>query len=271
MDVEEYSANARVRKALRSLATFGTSLGVAQAVMWRICNNLSFEAMAEQSGKVMNVHEIALAGRFVEALDASTAGELIDPAPLCNSRIFVQVKGDGTLDGEARRLAGRLDGLHLLGLPFQVVESEELPSISGPAIFVKVILTDTSKSETRGAIVVSTCSSADSWLPLGKVAFGDNSTASVLDGPTLVKTIDRSIAGAFVTVKPARRTLGSTTLKVENRLPFTVRSLVVRAGTSSGSPPVLFEGVGVGPARSALLPLQAATASLVERVEINGL
>ena len=89
--------------------------------------------------------------------------------------------------------------------------------------------------------------------------------------PTLSKAIDRAIAGAFVTVKPARRTLGTTTLKVENRLPFTVTNLVVRAGTSSGSPPVAFEGVGVGPARSALLPIQAATASLVERVEINGL
>jgi hypothetical protein len=74
-----------------------------------------------------------------------------------------------------------------------------------------------------------------------------------------------------VTVKPARRTLGNTTLKVENRLPFTITNLVVRAGTSSGAPPVSFECVGVGPARSALLPLQAATASLVEHVELNGL
>jgi hypothetical protein len=45
----------------------------------------------------------------------------------------------------------------------------------------------------------------------------------------------------------------------------------VRAGTSSGAPPVSFEGVGVGPARSVLLPIQAATASLVEKIEINGL
>ena len=87
----------------------------------------------------------------------------------------------------------------------------------------------------------------------------------------LSKAIDRAIAGAFVTVKPARRTLGSTTLKVENRLPFTVTNMVVRAGSSSGSPPVPFGAVGVGPARSALLPIQAATASLVEHVEINGL
>ena len=66
MDVAEYSKNPRVAKALRSLATFGTSHGVAQAVMWHVCNDLSFEEMASQSGKVMNVQQIALAARFVE-------------------------------------------------------------------------------------------------------------------------------------------------------------------------------------------------------------
>jgi hypothetical protein len=183
----------------------------------------------------------------------------------------VQVRGDGSLGTEAKRLAGQLDGLRILGLPLQVTDFESLPSASAPALFVKVILMDTDKTETRGAIVVSSCSAADAWVPLGKVSFRDNSSVSVLDGAALSRAIDRAIAGAFVTVKPARRTLGNTTLKVENRLPFTVTNLVVRAGTSSGAPPVPFEGVGVGPARSVLLPIQAATASLVERIEINGL
>ena len=271
IDVEEYSSDPRVRKALRSLATYGTSLGVAQAVMWHVCNNLPFETMVEQAGKVMNVHEIALAARFVEALDTSSSGELVDPTALSASRVFVQVEGQGTLGHEARRLAGQLDGLRLLGLPLQVVESEELPTTSAPAIFLKVVLADAKNGETRGGIVASSCSTPNAWLPLGKVPFRDNSSVSVLDGVSLSKAIDRAIAGAFVTVKPARRTLGSTTLRVENRLPFTVTNLVVRAGTSSGSPSVPFANVGLGPARSALLPIQAATASLVERVEINGL
>jgi hypothetical protein len=271
MSVEEYTPDPRIRKALRSLATYGTSLGVAQSVMWRVCNDLSFETMVEQAGKVMNTQEIALAARFVDALDASSSGDLVDPSAFSSSRIFVQVRGDGPLAAEARRLAGQLDGLRLLGLPLQVVESEGLPGASAPAIYLSVILTDAKNGETRGAIVASTCSTANEWLPLGKVAFRDNSSVNVLDGASLSRVIDRAIAGAFVTVKPARRTLGSTTLKVENRLPFTITGLVVRAGTSSGSPPVPFEGVGVGPARSALLPIQAATASLVERVEINGL
>jgi len=271
MDVDEYSSNPRVRMALRSLATYGTSQGVAQAVMWRVCNDLPFEMMAEQTGKVMNLHEIALAARFVDALDTSRSSGLVDPAALSGSRIFVQVRGDGSLAREARRLADQLDGLRILGLPLQLVESEELPAAAAPALYLNVVLTDSKAGETRGRIVVSSCSQTDAWLPLGKVSFRDNSSISVLDGAALSRAIDRAIAAGFVTVKPARRTLGTTTLKVENRLPFTVSSLVVKAGTSSGAPSVPFDCVGVGPARSALLPIQAATASVVERVELNGL
>src|SRR5262249_31365786 len=131
--------------------------------------------------------------------------------------------------------------------------------------------TEAKTGETRGRIVVTTCSSPNAWSPFGKVSFRENSSISVVDGATLSRAIDRAMAGAFVTVKPARRTVGSTTLRLENPLPFRVSNVVVRAGNSSGSPSVPFQGVGVGPARSALLPLQAATASLVEHVELNGL
>jgi hypothetical protein len=272
VDVNEYSSNPRVRRALRSLATYGTSHGVAQAAMWRVCNDLPFEVMAEQTGKVMNAHEIALAARFVEALDAPAgAGDLVDPAALSQSRVYVQVRGQGSLAAEAKRLLSQLEGLHILGLPIQITDSQELPTAPAPALFLNVVLTDAKVGETRGVVVVSSCAAGEAWLPLGKVSFRDSSSVSVLDGATLSKVVDRSVASAFVTVKPARRTLGTTTLKIENRLPFTVSNLVVRAGSSSGSPSVPFTGVGVGPARSALLPLQAATASLVEHVELNGL
>lgn len=271
VDVNEYTTSSRVRRALRSLATYGTSQGVAQAAMWHVCSDLPFEMMAEQSGKVINLHEIALAARFVVALDAPSSGDLVDLATLNQSRVFVQVRGHGSLGAEAKRLMGQLDGLHILGLPLQVVESQEPPSAVAPALLLSVVLTDARMGETRGVIVASSCSDGEAWLPLGKVGFRENSSVSVLDGTILTKVVDRAVSSAFVTVKPARRTLGSTTLKVENRLPFTVSNLVVKAGSSSGSPSVPFTGVGVGPARSALLPIQAATASLVEHVELNGL
>ena len=63
----------------------------------------------------------------------------------------------------------------------------------------------------------------------------------MLDGADSSKVIDRAIAGAFVTVKPARRTLGSTTLKVENRLPFTI--------TQPGGEGRYVVGIAPGPVR----------------------
>jgi hypothetical protein len=272
-DVDDYSADPRVRKALRSLATLGTSHGVAQAAMWRVCNDLSFEAMAAQTGKVINLQEIALATRFVEALDASnsSSSDLVDGAALSESRVFVQVRGEGKSAADAKRLGGQLAGARLMGLPIQLVESEELPASSAPALALTVTLTASKTGDTLGRIAVSSRAENNAWIPLGKVVFQNTSAVSALDGAMLSRMIDRAVASAFVTVKPARRTVGMTTLKVENRLPFTVVNLVVKAGASLGSPSVTFEGVGAGPSRSVLLPIQAATASLVEHVELNGL
>jgi hypothetical protein len=271
MDVDTYTTDLKIRKALRTLSTVGTSHGVAQAVMWRLCNDLPFEAMIEQSGKLMNLSEIALAARFVEALEESTSSDVLEPAALIDARILVHVEGHGPLADDAKRINSELEGLRVLGLPVKVVDGDTLPPCSAPALGLRVVLTETKASETRGRIVVSSCARADAWTPLGHVALRENSSISVVDGATLARAIDRAVSGAFVSVKPARRTVGSTTLKIENRLPFTISNLVVRAGNSSGAPSVPFEAVGVGPARAALLPIQAATASLVEHVELNGL
>lgn len=271
MDVNTYTTNPRIRKALRSLATMGTSQGVAQAVMWRVCDDLPYETMLEQVGKVMNASEIALAARFVEALDESSASDLVEPSALTSARILVQVEGQGALAREAARINGQLDGLRVLGLPVKAVEGETLPPCSAPALAIRVVLTNARPGEIRGRIVVNACSHADAWSPLGSTALRENSSISVVDGPTMARALDRAVSGAFVSVKPSHRSVGSTTLKVENRLPFTISGMTVRAGNSSGAPSVPFEAIGVGPERFAQLPIQAATASLVEHVELNGL
>lgn len=270
MDVDDYSADARVRKSLRSLGLLGTSLGVAQAVMWKVCNNVPFETMAVQAGKVMNLHEIALASRFVEAMDSSSSSEVVDPAYLTEGRVFVRITGEAPLAADAKRLHEQMDKFRLFGLPVRVAEGDEMPSAAAPAVFVNVALTDSKLGETRGRILVSYCSQQNQWALLGKTTFEDGSSLAVLDGETLARSLDRAIASAFVSVKPARRQVGSTTLKLENHLPFTLASVQVKAGTSAGAPSVPIQAVGVGPARSALLPIQAATAS-IERVELNGL
>lgn len=271
MDVDEFTKDPRARKALRSLATLGTSQGVAQAAMWRICNDVPFEMMSAQaSPKVLNVHEVALAARFVEALDASGESEVIDPAYLTESRILVQVAGDGALAGEAKRLSEALNGLRLLGLPVRVVDDGEDPQAAAPALWLKVALASSKAGETRGRIVLDRMVPGQGWTPFGRTNFADGSSISVLDGPGLAKALDHAVASAFVSVKVARRGPNSTTLRVENRLPFTLANVMIRAGSSSGTPSVAFKGLGVGPTRSALAPIQAANGS-VERVELNGL
>src|SRR5262249_42110570 len=156
-------------------------------------------------------------------------------------RILVQVEGQGALGREARRINGQLAGLRVLGLPLTAAADETAPPCSAPALAIRVVLTASGPGETPGPVVVNSCTPADAWTPLGTVALRENTTASVLDGATMARAIDRAVAGAFVTVKPAHRSVGATTLKIENRLPFTVSGLVVRAGQSYGAPPVPFE------------------------------
>ena len=203
--------------------------------MWRVCNDVPFEIMAAQGGKVMNVHEVALAARFVEALDASGASDLVDPAYLTEGRVFVRVSGEGALAREARAAERSMEKQRLLGLPVRVVDGGEPPTASAPAMFIKVVLTDTKIGETRGRLLVSYCSQPDQWTSMGKVTFQDNSSLSVLDGQALCKALDRALATAFVNVRPAKRSAGSTTLKVENHLPFTLAAIGLKAGGSAGA------------------------------------
>jgi len=271
VDVNEYTPDPRIRKALRSLAETGTSQGVAQAVMWRVCNNIPFEMMMAQESKVINVSEVALASRFLEALDMANGEDVIDPKYVSESRVFVHVRGDGDLAKDAQRLSDELAGLLVLGLPVRVVDPRELPELkSAPALFLNVTLTDGRTGETLAKVNVTHAATAGQWVPLGKTSFTEGSSPSVLDGRGLARALDHAVSTAFVTVKPAKRGVGSTTLKVENRLPFTLANVIVKAGNSSGAPTVPFLGLGVGPGRSALAPIQAPGA-VMERVELNGL
>jgi len=271
VDVNEYTPDPRIRKALRSLAETGTSQGVAQAVMWRVCNNVPFELMVEQASKVINVSEVALAARFVEAVDLANGEEVVDPRYLTESRVFVHVQGEGALAKDAQRLSDELAGLRVLGLPVRVINPQELKEVtSAPALFLNVTLTDGRTGETQGRVNLTRASAEGQWLPLGKTTFTEGSSPSVLDGRGLAKALDHAVAAAFVSVKPVKRGVGSTTLKVENRLPFTLANVIVKAGNSSGAPAVPFNGLGVGPGRSAQASIQAPGA-VVERVELNGL
>jgi hypothetical protein len=273
VDVDDFSRDPRVRKALRSVATIGTSQGTAQAIMWNVCNGLSFQAMLVEGGKVCNRYEVALAARFVEALDGSTSSETVDPALLTEARVFVTVLGDKGLEKDAIRLASEMEGLRVLGLPVRASVARELPRASAPALHVVVSLSESKKGETQGKVSVRYANGLGNdseWTPLGQTTVKQDVTALALKGVDLARTLDHAVASSFVTAKVGRKQPGSTTLKIDNRLPFSIASVTIKAGDSAGSPPVTFSGLGIGPARSGTATLQAPTGT-IERVELNGL
>lgn len=271
VDVDDYSGDPRVRKALRSLATYGTSHGVAQATMWRVCNDLPFDAMLEQAGKLMNPHEIAIAARFVQALDASGSSDLVDPAYLTEGRLFVRITGDSAVAKDAERLARELDGLRVLGIPVRVVgETEGRQTIATPAILLNVALMAGKKGETRGRVVLNEANFDGAWAAVGKTYFEENALASVLEGPGLARAIDRAVSSSFISVKVANKSATTTTLKIQNRLPMTLTGLSFASGDSAGAPRFPFSALGLAPGRTLTLTIPAGSA-VADHVELNGL
>jgi len=57
---------------------------------------------------------------------------------------------------------------------------------------------------------------------------------------------------------------------VENRLPFTLANVTIKAGSSSGAPAEPFKALGIGPARTGQVSIQAASGT-IDRIELNGL
>lgn len=268
VDVDEYSTDPRVRKSLRSLATFGTSHGVAQAVMWKVCNDVPFQSMLAQAGKVMNSHEVALAARFVDALDASGSSDLVDPAYLTEGRLFIRVVGEGNLARDAQRLTEEINGNRVLGLPARAATEEA--RVEAPAVLMTIALTPTQTGETMGRIVLSQNDGSGRWNAIGKTKLNISTTPAILDGAGLARALDRAVSSAFVSVKVARRGPSSTTLRVDNHLPFTVANLELKAGTSAGAPIVTLPGLGIAPARSGQVTIEAPSAT-VEHIGFNGL
>jgi hypothetical protein len=273
MDVDDYSRDPRVRKSLRSVGTYGTSQGTAQAIMWNVCNGVPFATMLGQGDKVVNRYEAALASRFVEALDASSSSELVDPAYLAEARVFVTIVGEKGLEKDALRLATEMEGLRLCGLPVRTVVAKDLPKATAPAMHVILNLTDSKVGETSGKLTVrhATGSGANAqWAFLGQANVRELSTVSVIKGIDIARSLDRAIATEFVSVKPARKSVGSTAMRIENHLPFSLASVTLKSGGSAGTPALTFTGLGIGPIRSGVANVQAATAT-IERIELNGL
>jgi len=166
MDVDDYTPDARVRKALRSLSTIGTSQGVAQAVMWHVANGMTLEQLASNGAKYLNSFELAQAARFVQALDGSGASDLVEPAYFQQDRVLVRIVGEGLQAKDAKRLSEELYGARILGLPARVVGNEEPLNRPG-TILLNVVLSSSKAGQTAARVNLRHASAFGSWDYLG--------------------------------------------------------------------------------------------------------
>ncbi|MDB5349789.1 MAG: hypothetical protein JWN86_1036 [Planctomycetota bacterium] len=267
VDVETFTPDVRVRKALKSLATLGTSQGVAQATMWNVCNGMSFGQIGAQSVKPINSHELAQAARFVEALDLASS-DLVDANYFQQGRILLRVGGTGPFAKDARRLVGELEGTRMMGLPIQVVESLDGVNARPGTIFLSAAIVASKPGHTTLKVSVRSTTATGEWRSLGQFDVASDSAVSDLKADALASDVGRAMARTYVSVVPVRRTPGTTTVRVTNRLPMTIANVTLKAGKAGD--PVTLQGLGIGPVRSATAPIPAATA-VVDSVELNGL
>lgn len=271
MDVADYTPDIRARQALRSLATLGTSQGVAQAVAWNVFNQMSFAQMAKQASKYLNTAELSVAARFVAALDASIAGDIVDPAEFQDGRILIHVRGEGDLAAHALRLNHELATETLLGLPVQVVDNLDDEHTRPSSLHFEVSLAPGEREgRTRARVRIRHNSVLGGWTRLDAVDLNLDGAPATIKADRLARSLDEAIARAFVSATPARRAPGLTTFRVVNRLPMTVRTLVVRTGQSEGAPITSLDRIEVGPGRSAMIQIPAP-AAVVDRIELSGL
>jgi len=269
MDVDDFTANPTARKALRTIAAIGTGHGVAQAVAWHTFNGLSFDDLASQHVYPLNGHEVALAAGLARRIALGVSGEGegegggsgIDPS---RDRLFVQVRGEGPLSEAADRLGPLMAGRRLLGLPARAESGPETPL--APALRLGVALAPAVGGKVGGKVAVRYAAGGGRWTVLGSAPLRIDGDADALNAPALAEAVDRAVAAAFVTVRPVGRSANQTTLRVDNRLPFTLAHLVVKAGEA----PVTLSALGIGPHHHANAPIEAARAT-VDRVVLNGL
>ena len=259
----------RVRKALKSLATLGTSQGVAQAVMWHVCNGMSYDQLASQNVKSINIQELGQAARFVQALDSSGSGEIVEPVYFQQGRILARIVGEGILAKDAKRLAAEFDGVRVLGLPVTICEESDLENAQPGALLLNIVLTGSKPTLTSAKVTVRHGSAFGMWIPLGQADVREAVALSEMKGDMLANAVGHSVSRAFVTVTPVRRTTGVNAVRITNRLPMTLAHVSLKTGKSN-SDLAPFDAVGIGPMRTAMFPISSTSAS-VESVDLNGL
>jgi hypothetical protein len=255
-------ASPRLRAAVKRLAQEKAPQTVAQLVLWHVGLGIDWSSLERLARRWANPGELALARRFVGALDATasegTAAET------------------GTLDldliasgSESEALAGRLrsilDGRPMLGLTVRVRQAEPP---RGPALACQVRL----ERETASARVLTTDEAGTAWRAVGKfsVALADSKgterpAAAVADA--LAEGLLDRLVRVQLTLGPRVKGKETYKIRIDNSSPLVLHGLAL-AGSAADpeAKPSLLLGISLPPRKSLAVP---ASSEVVHRLKLK--
>ena len=239
-------------------------MGVAQAVMWHVCNGTTFEQIIARGGSEINPREMVLAARFLRAVDSNAKLTGFDVG-----RVFVTIAAEPTTAKIVAHLSQELKGIRILGMPVEVVAKGKVPRGRAPMLHLDVKLAGDDGAVSTGKVSIQAGGGIDAvvWSKLGQAQFEVPVSLKDLDAVGLAQAVDRAVASTLVLAKVEKQ---FSVWEIQNRLPFTLTNVTIRTGTSSTVPLVNISGLGIGPGRSVRTVLPAPGGS-IERVELNGL
>ena len=173
------------------------------------------------------------------------------------------------MSGQAEALASTFDDATLFGLPTLAVRGQDVPTASGPALYLVVTLTSSSESQTAGRVAVHGMARDGEWINGGTAKLMVDVPSTSMDGSILALALENAVARQFVAVRRLASTESGTRFVVENGLPLTIAALTLNADEDGGAP-FAVDALGVGPLRTAEVVVPAANVR-VDRLELNGL
>jgi hypothetical protein len=255
-------ASPRLRTAVKRLAQEQAPQTVAQLVLWHVGLGIDWSHLEPLARRWANAGELALARRFVNALDATTTeGTPAAPSTLDLDLIAVGPESEAL----ASRLRSLFKGHPMLGLTVRVRRAE---APQGPALACEVRL----ERATASVRVQTTDEAGTAWRSVGKFSLAladskgtERSAAEVADA--LAEGILERLVRVQLTAGPRVKGKETYKVRIDNGSPLVLHGLAL-AGTAADpeAKPSLLLGISLPPRKSLAVP---ASSEVVRRLKLK--
>jgi hypothetical protein len=246
-DVARVHDDRRVQKALKRLAAVKAPTTLSQLVMWRLAQELSWDAIARLSESWSNPYELTLARDFCEHLDGLQVGE-----GETGSLLF-QISGtDAAGESRAAELAKTVKGKTVLGLQADL----GIPARpDGPAVACRV------RFSGADALVqvLSSDASAQNWVAFGKFTLPATKKTGGFDAPQFADALAEGILNRLVRAQlikgPRDKNKLTYQLRIENFSPMLLNGLALLGPASKpAEEPKVLSGISIPPRKAMSVP-----------------